>query len=66
MANFLWSLFRGTKVGKNPWHANSLEWVAVSPPPHGNFEHIPTVYRGPYEYATPGRDTDYWPQDERA
>jgi len=26
---------------------------------------MPTVYRGPYEYATPGRDTDYWPQDER-
>jgi cytochrome c oxidase subunit 1 len=63
MANFLWSLFRGKKVGKNPWHANSLEWVAVSPPPHGNFEHIPTVYRGPYEYASPESKEDYLPQD---
>jgi hypothetical protein len=21
------------------------------------------VYRGPYEYSTPGRDQDYWPQN---
>jgi cytochrome c oxidase subunit 1 len=23
------------------------------------------VYRGPYEYAVPGRELDYWPQNER-
>ena len=57
----------GEKAGKNPWNANSLEWVTTSPAPHGNFgETIPTVHRGPYEYATPGRDKDYWPQNEPA
>ena len=63
MANFLWSIFRGKKVGKNPWHANTLEWVTTSPAPHGNFEHIPTVYRGPYEYASAESKEDYLPQD---
>jgi cytochrome c oxidase subunit 1 len=64
--NFIWSWIRGPKAEKNPWHSNTLEWTADSPPPHGNWREMPTVYRGPYEYATPGRDTDYWPQDERA
>ncbi len=51
---------------KNPWRSNTLEWTTESPPPHGNWEVLPTVYRGPYEYATPGRDRDYWPQNEPA
>jgi cytochrome c oxidase subunit 1 len=62
--NFVVSLWRGKKAGKNPWRANTLEWTVPSPPPHGNFEEMPTVYRGPYEYSVPGRDEDYWPQDE--
>ena len=60
---FLWGLFGGKKVGKNPWHANTLEWVATSPAPHGNFDQIPTVYRGPYEYSSPESKEDYLPQD---
>ena len=64
--NFFWSLFRGPKAGKNPWQSNTLEWTADSPPPHGNWKELPTCYRGPYEYGTPGRDTDYWPQNEPA
>jgi cytochrome c oxidase subunit 1 len=64
--NFIWSMLRGPKAEKNPWKSNTLEWTADSPPPHGNWREMPTVYRGPYEYATPGRDSDYWPQDERA
>ena len=63
MFNFLYSLFRGKKAPRNPWHANSLEWAAPSPPPHGNFEAIPTVYRGPYEFSSPGSAEDYLPQD---
>jgi cytochrome c oxidase subunit 1 len=61
--NFFWSLFRGPKAGKNPWKSNTLEWSAESPPPHGNWPQLPTVYRGPYEYAVPGREEDYWPQN---
>jgi cytochrome c oxidase subunit 1 len=63
MLNFLISIFRGKKVGRNPWQANTLEWVAPSPPGHGNFETIPTVYRGPYEYSSPESVEDYLPQD---
>lgn len=61
--NFITSLKRGAKAEANPWKANTLEWVAPSPPPHGNFAELPTVYRGPYEYSTPNRPDDYWPQN---
>jgi cytochrome c oxidase subunit 1 len=64
LVNFFWSLFNGAKSGKNPWRANTLEWTAESPPPHGNFPQLPTVYRGPYEYSSPGREEDFWPQNE--
>ncbi|PYS96483.1 MAG: cytochrome c oxidase subunit I [Acidobacteria bacterium] len=64
MANFLLSLFLGRKAERNPWRANTLEWAAPSPPPHGNFERIPTVYRGPYEYSSPESSEDYLPQDQ--
>jgi len=63
VANFLWSMFRGRKAVANPWRANSLEWSAPSPPPHGNFTVTPIVYRGPYEYSAPGAEEDYLPQD---
>ncbi|MBI4546049.1 MAG: cbb3-type cytochrome c oxidase subunit I [Gemmatimonadetes bacterium] len=62
--NFLWSLFRGKKAEQNPWRANSLEWSAPSPPPHGNFAVTPIVYRGPYEYSSPESAEDYLPQDQ--
>jgi cytochrome c oxidase subunit 1 len=62
LVNFFGSLFRGEKAGRNPWRANSLEWTAPSPPPHGNFETTPIVVRGPYEYASPEAEEDYLPQ----
>jgi cytochrome c oxidase subunit 1 len=64
--NFFISMFRGPRAGKNPWKSNTLEWTTDSPPGHGNWPpgELPTCYRGPYEYGTPGRDTDYWPQNE--
>jgi cytochrome c oxidase subunit 1 len=61
--NVIYSMFRGAKAGRNPWNANTLEWVAASPPPHGNFEVLPEVYRGPYEFSVPGRAQDFWPQN---
>jgi cytochrome c oxidase subunit 1 len=60
--NFVWSLVRGPVAERNPWRANTLEWVAPSPPPHGNFEVLPTVYRGPYEYSSPLVEEDWLPQ----
>jgi cytochrome c oxidase subunit 1 len=65
-ANFFWSLFKGPKAERNPWKSNTLEWTAPSPPPHGNFETIPVVHRGPYEYAAPDREDDYFPQTDVA
>ncbi len=64
--NFFHSIFRGEKTVENPWQATTLEWACPSPPPHGNFEKTPRVYRDPYEYSAPGRKTDYWPQNEPA
>jgi cytochrome c oxidase subunit 1 len=60
--NFFNSMFKGKKAPLNPWRATTLEWTIPSPPPHGNFATLPTVYRGPYEYSVPGHDEDYWPQ----
>ena len=50
-------------AGPNPWNANTLEWTTESPPPHGNWPELPTVYRGPYEYSLPDREEDYFPQN---
>jgi cytochrome c oxidase subunit 1 len=63
VANFFWCLFAGKKAERNPWQANTLEWTAPSPPPHGNFEVIPTVYRGPYEYSSPEVKEDWLAQN---
>jgi cytochrome c oxidase subunit I len=60
--NFFWSIRYGRKASDNPWDSTTLEWSAPSPPPHGNFAHPPTVYRGPYEYSVPGEDSDFTPQ----
>jgi cytochrome c oxidase subunit 1 len=63
--NFFGSIFRGKKVDKNPWQATTLEWAAPSPPPHGNFDKMPEVYRGPYEYSVPGKKDDFTLQNAR-
>lgn len=60
--NFFVSMRFGEKVGDNPWNATTLEWLAPSPPPHGNFATEPVVYRGPYEYSVPGMSKDFYPQ----
>jgi cytochrome c oxidase subunit 1 len=63
--NFFSSIKFGKKVGANPWHATTLEWVAAPSPPvgHGNFPEVPVVYRGAYEYSSPGHSEDYVPQN---
>ena len=64
LINFLVSLGWGKKVGRNPWNSNTLEWSAPSPPPHGNFESLPVVHRGPYEYGHPEAEADFTPQTD--
>jgi cytochrome c oxidase subunit 1 len=41
---------KGEKARANPWGGLTLEWTIPSPPPHENFDDIPTVTEGPYEY----------------
>ena len=60
--NFFKSMVAGEKCGNNPWKANSLEWQATSPPWYENFEVIPEVHRGPYEFSSPEVEEDYFVQ----
>ena len=63
--NFFWSIKHGKKIpNDNPWDATTLEWQTPTPPPHGNFDKVPVVHRGPYEYSVPGHKTDFTPQNE--
>lgn len=63
--NLVWSLFKGKKASDNPWEATTLEWTTATPPPHDNFAGVlPTVYRGPYEFAVPGAPNDFVMQTE--
>ena len=64
VVNFFSSIKWGALVDKNPWEATTLEWLAPSPPGHGNFLVEPIVYRGPYEYSVPGSAKDFTPQFE--
>jgi len=50
----------------NPWRATTIEWTDTTSPPmgHGNFEKVPTVHRGPYEYSVPGDSSDFTPQTQ--
>ncbi len=65
--NLFLSMRRGEEAGKNPWNATTMEWLAASPPPHGNFTERPASYRGPYTYSPPGDGPDFvpvWQSDE--
>lgn len=61
--NVLVSVRHGRVASDNPWEATTLEWATPTPPPHGNFAHVPTVYRGAYEYSVPGAMRDFLPQN---
>lgn len=48
--NLFQALWKGERAGNNPWGGGTLEWQISSPPPSENFEKIPVVERGPYEF----------------
>ncbi len=56
LVNVVRSLLRGASAGDNPWDADSLEWLAASPPPQYNFDELPVVHsRWPlWELRAPG------------
>ena len=54
IGNLIWSLvFVRQPAETNPWFSRSLEWQVASPPPVHNFDRIPVVTSGPYEYGVP-------------
>jgi cytochrome c oxidase subunit I len=52
--NMIASWRHGPKAAANPWRAHTIEWQVSSPPPVFNFDKVPTVVGGPYEYGIPG------------
>ncbi|MEI6817749.1 MAG: cbb3-type cytochrome c oxidase subunit I, partial [Bacteroidota bacterium] len=65
LINVIMSMSKKKNAVKNPWEATTLEWVADSPPPHGNFPVMPEVFRGPYDYSVPGEAKDFLPQNQQ-
>lgn len=49
--NAIWSWVAGEKAGDNPWQALTMEWTTASPPPIENWEVIPHLKHGPYDYG---------------
>jgi cytochrome c oxidase subunit I len=50
--NFVYStVFARVREVGNPWNSRGLEWQIPSPPPPGNFDRVPVVLSGPYEYG---------------
>jgi cytochrome c oxidase subunit I len=48
--NLMRSARLGAKAEASPWGGSTLEWHVPSPPPLENFEEIPVITKGPYEY----------------
>lgn len=47
------SIFSGEKAPANPWGSRGLEFQVSSPVPAHNFNHIPVIVHGPYDYHKP-------------
>ncbi len=51
LVNVVWSWVRGEKAVGNPWRALTFEWTTESPPIIENWEVLPVLRHGPYEYG---------------
>ncbi|MBJ2173725.1 cytochrome c oxidase subunit I [Aureibaculum algae] len=61
LANFFFSIYKGKRAPKNPWHANTLEWTTEVDHIHGNWAgEIPAVHRWPYDYSKIDENGDLW------
>jgi cytochrome c oxidase subunit I len=58
---FLFNFIYATVIARvrevaNPWQSRGLEWQVSSPPPPGNFDRVPVVLSGPYDYGSPAAE----------
>ncbi|HVA21884.1 MAG TPA: cbb3-type cytochrome c oxidase subunit I [Candidatus Micrarchaeia archaeon] len=54
LVNIIYSwAFVKERAPLNPWNSRSLEWQLPTPIPADNFQRIPTIVAGPYEYGNP-------------
>jgi len=51
LINLIRSARHGELAPRDPWKGRTLEWTVGSPPTVENFDEIPTVTRGPYDYS---------------
>ncbi len=49
--NVIWSWSKGKEAGPNPWNALTMEWTTDSPPIIENWEVLPVLTHGPYDYG---------------
>jgi cytochrome c oxidase subunit I len=55
VANLVYSLvFARIPAEQNPWHSRGLEWQVPTPVPVHNFDELPEITGGPYDYGVPG------------
>jgi len=50
ITNLIYAVKSGSKAPADPWGGKTLEWTVPSPPPVENFEEIPVITKGPYNY----------------
>jgi cytochrome c oxidase subunit I len=54
LGNMVYSwVFVKEKAPVNPWESRTLEWQLPTPIPADNFDRIPTIVSGPYDYGDP-------------
>jgi cytochrome c oxidase subunit 1 len=51
--NVIITLARGEKAEANEWGAKTLEWTVPTPVPLENFEKLPVITSGAYDYGVP-------------
>jgi cytochrome c oxidase subunit 1 len=62
--NIIASWRGGPRAPANPWRSLTMEWQVSSPPPIFNFDKVPTVVGGPYEYGVPGAQHGIFAPDD--
>ncbi len=52
VVNLVRGSLKGPASGPNPWGGRTLEWTIPSPPPAENFDEMPLITKGPYDFGS--------------